>query len=107
MRINRKSFLQLAAAGAAGATVPARLNIMDDPRLPAADTNSKKLQGAAIKGTTDAIARFIATTTLDSMPPAAVAQGKRCLVDGFGVILAGSTVHGSAIVRDYVKSINA
>jgi 2-methylcitrate dehydratase PrpD len=107
MRINRKSFFQLAAAGAAGATVPARLNIMDDPRLAAAETNSKKLQGAAIKGTTDAIARYIATTTLGGIPAPAVAQGKRCLVDGFGVILAGSTVHGSAIVRDYVKSVNA
>ena len=33
-----------------------------------------------------------------------MAQAKRCLVDGFGVILAGSTVQGSAIVRDYVKA---
>ncbi len=39
------------------------------------------------------------------MPPDVVQLGKRCLVDGFGVVLAGSTVKGSAIVRDYVKSV--
>jgi 2-methylcitrate dehydratase PrpD len=39
------------------------------------------------------------------MPADVVAQAKRCLVDGFGVILAGSTVKGSAIVRDYVRSV--
>ncbi len=39
------------------------------------------------------------------MPADVVAEAKRCLVDGFGVILAGSTVKGSAIVRDYVRSV--
>ena len=38
------------------------------------------------------------------MPPEVVAQGKRCLIDGFGVILAGSTTQGSAIVREYVTA---
>ena len=56
-------------------------------------------------GTTDALVRFITTTTLAGMPADVVAQAKRCLVDGFGVILAGSTVQGSKIVRDYVKSV--
>ena len=31
-------------------------------------------------------------------------MAKRCLIDGFGVILAGSTVRGSAIVRQYIKA---
>ena len=39
------------------------------------------------------------------MPADVVGEGKRCLVDGFGVILAGSTLQGSAIVRDYVRSV--
>ena len=50
------------------------------------------MQKAAIKGTTDALTSFITKTPLASMPAAVVAQAKRCLVDGFGVILAGSTV---------------
>src|SRR5205823_12638442 len=32
---------------------------------------------------------------------------KRCLIDGFGVILAGATVEGSRIVREYVNASTA
>jgi 2-methylcitrate dehydratase PrpD len=96
MNITRKTFFKLAAAA---------------PLLPraiaAADLKPKKVEKAAIKGTTDALTSFITKTTLASMPADVVAQGKRCLVDGFGVILAGSTVKGSAIVRDYVRVLNA
>ena len=68
------------------------------------EAKPKKLEGAAIKGATEAVKRFIATTNLAAIPADAVQQGKRCLIDGFGVILAGSTVRGSAIVREYVKA---
>ena len=69
--------------------------------------NRAKSEKAAIKGTTDALTAFITKTELRGMPADVVAQAKRCLVDGFGVILAGSTVKGSAIVRDYVRSVGA
>ena len=97
MKISRKSFFKLAAAA---------------PLLPralagtGADVKPKKVEKAAIKGTTDALTSFITKTTLASMPADVVAQAKRCLVDGFGVILAGSTVKGSEIVRDYVRSVS-
>ena len=66
---------------------------------------SKKKSGADIKGATDALVTFITTASLRTMPDDVIAIGKRCLIDGFGVILAGSTVQGSAIVRQYVKAI--
>ena len=56
------------------------------------------------KGATSAVKRFIATTNLAATPADAVHMAKRCLIDGFGVILAGSTVQGSAIVRQYIKA---
>src|SRR6185369_2777367 len=93
MKISRKSFLKLAAAA------PLL------PRALAAQSKPKKVEKAAIKGTTDALTAFITKTTLASMPADVVAQGKRCLVDGFGVVLAGSTVKGSSIVRDYVRTL--
>src|SRR5712675_498966 len=99
MKITRKTFFKLAAAA------PLL------PRALAAQTSDvvqafrpAKAQKAAIKGTTDALTSFITKTTLASIPADVVAQAKRCLVDGFGVILAGSTVKGSQIVRDYVRS---
>lgn len=102
MRMNRKSFLRLAAAGAAGSAVPTRLAAASQATAAPAP---KKVQGAAIKGATDAVATYVVRTSLASMPAEAVAQGKRCLLDGFGVILAGSTVKGSEIVRDYVRGV--
>jgi hypothetical protein len=71
MRITRKSFLTLSAAGAAGSLVPSELGAA--PQAPAAATPTKQ-QHAAIKGTTDAVARFIATASLSRMPAEAVAQ---------------------------------
>ena len=43
-------------------------------------------------------------TTLDTFPPEAVAIGKRCLIDGLGVVLAGSTTDASRIVREHVSA---
>src|SRR6185436_1946123 len=57
-------------------------------------------------GTTRAVIDFMSNASFDRVPTRVVDEAKRCLIDGFGVILAGSTVHGSAIVREYVKSIS-
>jgi len=98
MRISRKTFLHLSAAGATGA-------LLSPSRAAAGQTKSTKSEKAAIKGTSDALTAFITKAELRAMPADVVEQAKRCLVDGFGVILAGSTVKGSAIVRDYVRSV--
>lgn len=105
MRINRKSFLRLAATGAVAAVVPVSLQGVGVPAQPAAGA-PKKQQGASIKGATDAVAKFIVSARLKDMPVAAIVQAKRCLIDGFGVILAGSTAHGTEIVRGYAKRTN-
>jgi len=95
MRITRKDFLKLSGAGAVASALP-RVG---------AETVSKKAENGAIKGTTDALVAFIRRTDLAGMPADVVAQGKRCLVDGFGVVLAGSTVRGSAILRDFARGV--
>src|SRR6185436_4209770 len=55
-------------------------------------------------GTTRAVIDFMSNASFDRVPTRVVDEAKRCLIDGFGVILAGSTVHGSAIVREYVRA---
>jgi 2-methylcitrate dehydratase PrpD len=97
MRITRKEFLGAAATSGLGSLIAPRTASL------VAGPPPKKAERAAITGTTAATVRFIRQATLKDMPAPAVAQAKRCLIDGFGVILAGSTVHGSAIVRDYVR----
>ncbi|HUR35577.1 MAG TPA: MmgE/PrpD family protein [Vicinamibacterales bacterium] len=98
MKVTRKEFLGLVAAGSAGTLVAPKTAAI------AAEATTRKAEKADIQGSTAAVARFIRRATLADIPPDAVAQARRCLVDGFGVILAGSTVQGSAIVRDYVKA---
>jgi hypothetical protein len=87
MKISRKDFFKATAVAALA------------PRVLAADADtavkSRKVEKAAIKGSTDALTAFITTATLANMPPDVIAQARRCLVDGFGVMLAGSTVKGS------------
>jgi 2-methylcitrate dehydratase PrpD len=100
--MNRKEFLHAVAAGAAG-TLAAGRDAMAGQAL--ASSNPRKLMNDELKGATRAVVDFVTAARLDQFPPDVVAQGKRCLIDGFAVILAGSSVKGSAIIRQYIRSI--
>jgi 2-methylcitrate dehydratase PrpD len=50
---------------------------------------------------TQAVVEFIGATRWRDLPADVVAIGKRCVADGLGVMLAGSTTRGSAILRAY------
>lgn len=105
MTISRKDFFSVVGRAAAGTAVASAAGIGSAHAAQSATVaKPKKLEGAAIQGATAAITRFISTTSLASMPADVVHMGKRCLIDGFGVILAGSTVRGSAIVREYIRA---
>jgi 2-methylcitrate dehydratase PrpD len=53
--------------------------------------------------TTAACVDFITRARWKDMPADAAELAKRCIVDGLGVILAGSTTDGSTILRDYIR----
>jgi 2-methylcitrate dehydratase PrpD len=102
--MTRKDFVRGATRGAAGAFVASAIGVdLGAARQTKATRQPRKDERAAITGATEAIANFIAHASLAAMPLDVIEQGRRCLVDGFGVILAGSTVRGSAIIRDYVR----
>ncbi|MFI5312073.1 MAG: MmgE/PrpD family protein [Gemmatimonadales bacterium] len=111
MRLSRKQFLGVAVRGAAGSAVATTLVAGDASAttgtVPDGASRTRRLasKAPAIKGATAAVRRFISTAALRDMPPEVVHQAKRCLIDGIGVILAGSTARGSAIVREYVRSV--
>jgi 2-methylcitrate dehydratase PrpD len=100
--MTRKEFLQLASRGAAASVAAGS--------IPAFAEEGEAHQAAAAakktptSGVTSAVVDFITTARFDRFDPKALVEAKRCLIDGFGVILAGATVHGSEIVREYVKS---
>jgi 2-methylcitrate dehydratase PrpD len=99
--MNRKEFLQAVAAGAAGTLATGGNAAAQGP----VTSNPRKLMNDELKGATRAVVDFVTASRLDQFPPEVVAQGKRCLIDGFAVILAGSSVKGSAIIRQYIRSI--
>ncbi|MBZ5557332.1 MAG: MmgE/PrpD family protein [Acidobacteriia bacterium] len=94
--MTREQFLKLCATGTVGALA-----------APVAAARQPSTPRAFPAGVTAAVVAFIQQSRFDRMPANAIAEAKRCLVDGFGVILAGATVRGSAIVRDYVKATSA
>lgn len=51
---------------------------------------------------TAAVVDFISRATWDDFPAEAIAIGKRCIIDGLGVMLAGSTQDASTILRGYL-----
>ncbi|MBI4886377.1 MAG: MmgE/PrpD family protein [Acidobacteria bacterium] len=53
---------------------------------------------------TAAIIDYVTDTTLDRFPREAIPLARQCVIDGLGVILAGSAARGTAIVRDYVRA---
>jgi 2-methylcitrate dehydratase PrpD len=53
---------------------------------------------------TAAVIDFVTQSSLERFPSEAVSLAKQCIVDGLGVILAGSTARGSAIVREYIRA---
>jgi 2-methylcitrate dehydratase PrpD len=100
--MNRKEFLRTVASGAAGTMAAAgRVRGAQAP----AKAGSGKATNDELKGATRAVVEFVTSTTVDRFPADVRTQGKRCLIDGFAVMLAGSTVKGSAIVRQYIRSV--
>ena len=113
MQITRKRFFDVVSRAATGSAVVtalgpfARVEAAADrspAALPAA-ANPRKRTGADITGTTEAVIDFAAGASLRGMPSEAQALGRRCLIDGLAVTLAGSTVRGSAIVREYIRTL--
>jgi 2-methylcitrate dehydratase PrpD len=54
---------------------------------------------------TQEVAGFIVRTTYQDIPLEAIKIAKRCLIDGTGVTLSGSTDKASLILREYLKNM--
>jgi 2-methylcitrate dehydratase PrpD len=106
--MTRKEFLRVATRGTvASLAADAAIGSMAASTAaaePGPATEAQEPRTNFPAGATAALVDFIGHVGFDRMPDKAVVEAKRCLIDGFGVILAGATVHGSAIVREHVKA---
>ncbi len=107
--MTRKEFLKqtsLAAATAIGSTMPAMAAASHGgPPTRDQNTTTPAARKAFPTGITAAVAAFISRTSFEHIPDQAIVEAKRCLIDGLGVMLAGATVRGSEIVREYIRSV--
>ena len=97
--MTRYDFLKLMAAAPLGLAADRGPRTKDGPRT--ADgpgTEDQEPRTSFPSGVTAAVADFIVQSRFDRIPQNALVEAKRCLIDGFGVVLAGATVQGSAIV---------
>jgi 2-methylcitrate dehydratase PrpD len=56
-------------------------------------------------GITEHVARFVATTKYEDIPADVIELGKKSILDGLGLALAGSRAETGAISREYVESL--
>jgi 2-methylcitrate dehydratase PrpD len=56
-------------------------------------------------GLTDYVSRFVATTTYSDIPDDVIELGKKSILDGLGLALAGSKAQTGSISRRYVESL--
>ena len=56
---------------------------------------------------TSAVVDFVDRTRWQDCPPEAVRIAKRCVLDGLGVMLAGSTQDAGRILRGWVQTVDA
>lgn len=58
-------------------------------------------------GLTKSVAEFIVNTKYTDIPPDVIDLGKKSILDGFGLALAGSQSEMGPLVREYVKSLGS
>src|SRR5437762_8938810 len=54
-------------------------------------------------GLTDYVGRFVATTKYEDIPPEVIELGKKSILDGLGLALAGSRAETGTICRQYLE----
>src|SRR5260370_33152010 len=54
---------------------------------------------------TDSVGRFVAATKYEDIPPEVIELGKKSILDGLGLALAGSRAETGTICREYLKNI--
>ncbi|TMQ04515.1 MAG: MmgE/PrpD family protein [Deltaproteobacteria bacterium] len=92
----KSSLAASALAGLAGVTPRARH--ADAAPSPAAEFPKAP-------GLTKSVAEFIVNTKYSDIPPDVIELGKKSILDGFGLALAGSVSAMGPLIRQYVKSV--
>src|SRR5216684_4876224 len=58
-------------------------------------------------GLTDHVGRFVATTKYEDIPPEVIELGKKSILDGLGLALAGSRAETGPLCLQYLNTLGA
>ncbi len=68
-------------------------------------TAATKDEFPEVSGLTRSVAEFVVKTKYDDIPPDVIELGKKSILDGLGLALAGSTAQSGPISRKYIQSL--
>jgi 2-methylcitrate dehydratase PrpD len=98
----------LAASATAALSRGARVgHASPDPAAPARAPAPAPAEFPKAPGLTKSVAEFIVTTKYKDIPADVIELGKKSILDGFGLALAGSVSGMAPLVRKYVQSLGA
>src|SRR6202790_1259766 len=95
--MNRRDLFKTSLAASALALTSARVDSAPAPPPPAAEFPKAP-------GLTKSVAEFIVNTKYEDIPPDVIELGKKSILDGFGLALAGSASVMGPIARKYTES---
>jgi 2-methylcitrate dehydratase PrpD len=96
-KMSRRSILKSTLAGAAFAATAGRTQGSPDNQAAAPFPDRQ--------GLTKYVAEFTQKTSFEDIPQEVVAIGKKSILDGYGLALAGSVADTGPLSREYVKSL--
>ena len=88
----------------------ASLGMMASSVVPASVKGAGTACGAEFpktNGLTEYVGRFVATTTFEEIPEQVIELGKKSILDGLGLALAGSRAESGPISRQYAEQVGA
>src|ERR1700690_3653018 len=91
MKLSRRQLAQAAAASAGAALLPAQ-------------TAPPRVEFPKVDGLTRQVATFIVNTTYKDIPADVIELGRKSIIDGLGLALAGSVAETGPLTREHLKS---
>ena len=83
----------------------AGLALHPEPAVSAAAAPAPAEELAEAPGLTKYVSEFIVTTKYEDIPDNVIALGKKTILDGFGLALAGSASPSGPLIRRYIESL--
>src|ERR1700740_1670287 len=97
--MNRRDLFKTSLAASVLALAARRSDASPSPAVPA--------EFPKAPGLTKSVAEFIVSTKYEDIPSDVIDLGKKSILDGFGLALAGSVSVMAPLVRQYVKALGS